>query len=146
MFFILRNNNQCNSNALQLSEVLKQKDTSPNTRNLRETRVSINEYQKTISKEWHGCHSKKKSVPSLLRIHFLTSSSDVGTKHEKNCQWRKTGQEERDKSVRKTSEERKLYSKLERKNKKKRPSRGGLEVEAWTDNALHSASVGLNPI
>ena len=24
-------------------------------------------------------------------------------------------------------------------------SRGGLEVEAWTDNCLHSASVGLNP-
>ena len=26
------------------------------------------------------------------------------------------------------------------------PSRGGLEVEAWTDNSLHSASVGLNPV
>ena len=25
------------------------------------------------------------------------------------------------------------------------PSRGGLEVEAWTDNSLHSASVGSNP-
>ena len=24
------------------------------------------------------------------------------------------------------------------------PSRGGLEVEAWTDNSLHSASVGSN--
>ena len=27
-----------------------------------------------------------------------------------------------------------------------RPSRGGLEVEAWTDNCLHSASVGSNPV
>ena len=27
----------------------------------------------------------------------------------------------------------------------KLPSRSGLEVEAWTDNSLHSASVGLNP-
>ena len=27
-----------------------------------------------------------------------------------------------------------------------RPSRGGLEVEAWTDKSLHSASVGLNPV
>ena len=26
-----------------------------------------------------------------------------------------------------------------------KPSRGGLEVEAWTDNSLHSASVGSNP-
>ena len=26
------------------------------------------------------------------------------------------------------------------------PSRGGLEVEAWTDNSLHSASVGSNPV
>ena len=26
-----------------------------------------------------------------------------------------------------------------------KPSCGGLEVEAWTDNSLHSASVGLNP-
>ena len=26
------------------------------------------------------------------------------------------------------------------------PSRGGLEVEAWTDNSLHSALVGSNPI
>ena len=25
------------------------------------------------------------------------------------------------------------------------PSHGGLEVKAWTDNSLHSASVGLNP-
>ena len=25
------------------------------------------------------------------------------------------------------------------------PSRGGLEVKAWTDNSLHSASVGSNP-
>ena len=26
-----------------------------------------------------------------------------------------------------------------------KPSCGGLEVEAWTDNSLHSALVGLNP-
>ena len=26
------------------------------------------------------------------------------------------------------------------------PSRGGLEVEAWTDNSLHSALVGSNPV
>ena len=25
------------------------------------------------------------------------------------------------------------------------PSRGGLVVEAWTNNSLHSASVGSNP-
>ena len=25
------------------------------------------------------------------------------------------------------------------------PSRGGLELEAWTDNSLHSTSVGSNP-
>ena len=31
------------------------------------------------------------------------------------------------------------------KNEKHKPSRGGLEVETWTDNSLHSASVGLNP-
>ena len=27
-----------------------------------------------------------------------------------------------------------------------KPSRGGLEVEVWTDNSLHSASVGSNPV
>ena len=26
------------------------------------------------------------------------------------------------------------------------PSRGCLEVEAWTDNSLHSALVGSNPV
>ena len=31
-------------------------------------------------------------------------------------------------------------------NYRKKPSRGGLEVEAWTDNSLHSALVGSNPV
>ena len=34
-----------------------------------------------------------------------------------------------------------------RNNKRERePSHGGLEIEAWTDNSLHSASVGSNPV
>ena len=32
------------------------------------------------------------------------------------------------------------------KIRRNKPSRGGLEVEAWTDNSLHSASVGSNPV
>ena len=29
---------------------------------------------------------------------------------------------------------------------KLKPGRGGLEVEVWTDNSLHSSSVGSNPV
>ena len=38
-----------------------------------------------------------------------------------------------------------VYSLVSNKGQSK-PSRGGLEVEAWTDNSLHSASVGSNPV